>query len=119
MPSLTFQRFGLVGDCHGNSGECVRLKNFVTGAKLTSNTIQHCGLYDYKFGDGKNGEGIYIGTSTNQVRWHDYGEEKKGGINCIRCGIRTIASLQYRDRARLGVWRCGARVMVTVRSVHR
>ncbi|CAM9907708.1 unnamed protein product, partial [Laminaria digitata] len=50
-------------------GECVRLKNFVVGAKLTGNTIQNCGLYDFKLGDEeeKNGEGIYIGTSFNQV----------------------------------------------------
>ena len=51
-------------------GECVRLKNFVVNADVSGNTIQHCGLYDYEFGDGKNGEGIYIGTSTNQV-WRD------------------------------------------------
>ena len=51
-------------------GECVRLKNFVVNAHVSGNTIQHCGLYDYEFGDGKNGEGIYIGTSTNQV-WRD------------------------------------------------
>ena len=51
-------------------GECVRLKNFVVGAKLVANTIQNCGLYDFKFGDQdeKNGEGIYIGTSFKQVR---------------------------------------------------
>ena len=53
-------------------GECVRLKNFVINANITDNTIQHCGLYDFEFAgnsttSGKNGEGIYVGTSSNQV----------------------------------------------------
>lgn len=62
---------------HGStwcSGECVRLKNFVVHAEITGNTITTCGVHDYKFGDAltdtdadKNGEGIYIGTSINQV----------------------------------------------------
>ena len=35
----------------------MRLKNFVVGAKLVANTIQNCGLCDFKFGgqDEKNG----------------------------------------------------------------
>ena len=54
-------------------GECVRLKNFVVNASITDNTIAHCGIYDFVFPDnttntGKNGEGIYIGTSSKQVR---------------------------------------------------
>lgn len=53
-------------------GECVRLKNFVINANITGNTIEHCGMFDFEFAensttDGKNGEGIYIGTSSNQV----------------------------------------------------
>ena len=48
--------------------ECVRLKDFVTGAAISHNMIQNCGIYDYKFDGGeKNGEGIYIGTSSKQV----------------------------------------------------
>ncbi|CAM9780013.1 unnamed protein product, partial [Laminaria digitata] len=60
-------------------GECVRLKNFVINANITDNTIQHCGMYDFEFGDsssGKNGEGVYIGTSSNQ--W-TYGEDRCNG----------------------------------------
>ncbi|CAN0173333.1 unnamed protein product [Ascophyllum nodosum] len=52
--------------------ECVRLKNFVTGATITNNLIQDCGIYDYVLSDGvenKNGEGVYIGTAEDQ--WHD------------------------------------------------
>lgn len=48
--------------------ECVRLKNFVTGAIIQNNTIEGCGIWDYRFGnEGKNGEGIYTGTSSKQV----------------------------------------------------
>ena len=46
----------------------MRLKDFVTGSIISNNTIQTCGVYDYQLGEGeKNGEGIYIGTSSNQV----------------------------------------------------
>lgn len=52
------------------SGECVRLKNFVTGAQVTDNFIENCGVHDYQFDSSdKNGEGIYIGTSSQQVRY--------------------------------------------------
>jgi hypothetical protein len=51
-------------------GECIRLRYFVQGANIHHNTILNCGLYDFAFGEGgKNGEGIYIGTSSNQ--WND------------------------------------------------
>ena len=51
------------------SGECIRLKNFVINSDINGNTIEDCGLYDYAFdGPNKNGEGVYIGTSTSQVR---------------------------------------------------
>lgn len=50
------------------SGECVRLKDFVVNANITGNTIQNCGIYDYEFlSNEKNGEGVYIGTSSTQV----------------------------------------------------
>lgn len=49
----------------------MRLRNWVTNSVLTNNTIEHCGVYDYVFGDGvdKNGEAIYVGTSSTQ--WTD------------------------------------------------
>ncbi len=51
-------------------GECIRLRYFVQGANIHHNTILNCGLYDFVFHEGgKNGEGIYIGTSSNQ--WND------------------------------------------------
>lgn len=51
------------------STECVRLKNFVTNAQIMDNTIKYCGVYDFAFQHGgQNGEGVYIGTSSTQVR---------------------------------------------------
>lgn len=51
-----------------DSGECVRLKNNVINAELLDNTIFNCGIHDYEFdSEDKNGEGIYIGTSSTQV----------------------------------------------------
>ncbi|MGQ0744949.1 MAG: right-handed parallel beta-helix repeat-containing protein [Acidimicrobiales bacterium] len=48
-------------------GECVRLRYFATANLLAENRISQCGLDDYRFGgDGKNGEGIYIGTAPEQ-----------------------------------------------------
>lgn len=56
---------------HVNRGECVRLKRFVMNPDITGNIIEKCGLFDFTFDDGnKNGEGVYIGTSTDQVRGH-------------------------------------------------
>ena len=51
-------------------GECIRLRYFVRGAHIHHNTIQNCGVWDFVFRDGgKNGEGIYLGTSSEQ--WND------------------------------------------------
>lgn len=49
-------------------GECVRLKNEVVNAQIVNNVIQDCGVHDYVFARGeKNGEGVYIGTSSKMV----------------------------------------------------
>ncbi|CBJ32749.1 FirrV-1-B30 precursor [Ectocarpus siliculosus] len=54
-------------------GECVRLKDGVTNAKIFSNTITNCGIHDYMFESGDmNGQGVCIGTSSDE--WPD-GEE--------------------------------------------
>jgi hypothetical protein len=51
-------------------GECVRLRYYVQGALLQNNVIGPCGWHDFPngvwAGDGKNGEGIYIGTAPEQ-----------------------------------------------------
>jgi hypothetical protein len=51
-------------------GECIRLRYFIQHANIHNNTIQHCGVHDFVFhAGGKNGEGVYVGTSSNQ--WGD------------------------------------------------
>ena len=53
--------------CDG-SMECIRMRNFVTNAVITNNLIEDCGIYDFQYQfDGKIGEAVYIGTSSNQV----------------------------------------------------
>ncbi|CAM9555799.1 unnamed protein product, partial [Choristocarpus tenellus] len=50
-------------------GECMRMRYFVTYAEIYDNTIQDCGIQDYRVepdSGGKNGEGLYIGTSYSQ-----------------------------------------------------
>ncbi len=58
---MTFQNAG---------GECIRFRYFVQNSEVAYNTITNCGAYDFKFDEGgKNGEGVYIGTSSKQ--WND------------------------------------------------
>ncbi len=52
------------------AGECVRLRYFAHNNEISQNTIGPCGVADFKFpSDNKNGEGIYLGTSSEQ--WSD------------------------------------------------
>lgn len=70
-------------------GECVRLKNFVSNSQITDNTIEHCGVYDYQFNEGKkNGEGIYIGTSNKQVTKQITVVVRSTHSVCLRCHLR-------------------------------
>ncbi len=58
---MTFQRAG---------GECLRLRYFAQHNEIAYSTFLACGLFDFEFADGgKNGEAIYIGTSSTQ--WED------------------------------------------------
>ncbi|CAM9477454.1 unnamed protein product, partial [Hapterophycus canaliculatus] len=60
-------------------GECVRLRYSVVGANITRNTIQDCGIHDYRFNSTeKNGEGIYIGTASSQ--WVDGPDESNHNV---------------------------------------
>ena len=50
-------------------GECVRLRHFVTNSFVEDNVITNCGIFDYEYDNGgKNGEAVYMGTSSKQVR---------------------------------------------------
>ncbi|MDP3881388.1 MAG: DUF1565 domain-containing protein, partial [Nanoarchaeota archaeon] len=51
-------------------GEALRLRYFIRNAEVAYSTFENIGVYDFKFnGGGKNGEAIYLGTSSNQ--WAD------------------------------------------------
>lgn len=51
-------------------GECLRLRYFAQYNEIDHSTFAHCGAFDFQFNQGgKNGEAIYIGTSSNQ--WAD------------------------------------------------
>lgn len=51
-------------------GECVRLRYFVQNSEIANSTFRNCGVHDFLFNaGGKNGEGIYVGTSSTQ--WGD------------------------------------------------
>ena len=53
-----------------SGGECLRLRYFATKAEIAHNTITNCGVRAFVFNaGGKNGEGIYLGTSNKQ--WGD------------------------------------------------
>lgn len=46
----------------------MRLKQFVTNSEIIDCDVSYCGVHDYRYNEGsKNGEAIYIGTSSNQV----------------------------------------------------
>jgi hypothetical protein len=50
-------------------GECLRLRYFIRDADVGFNRFENCGVHDFKFGGKKNGEAIYLGTSSTQ--WED------------------------------------------------
>ena len=50
-------------------GECSRFRYYVTMSEYTGNHVENCGVHDFKFGGAKNGEALYVGTSSNQ--WGD------------------------------------------------
>ncbi|CAM9272287.1 unnamed protein product [Scytosiphon promiscuus] len=62
-------------------GECLRLKYFVTNAKIHGNEILDCGIHDFRYDQGgKTGEGVYVGTAMNQ--WNNDGMPTNGVDIC-------------------------------------
>lgn len=48
-------------------GECLRLRYFVQYSEIAYSTFENCGIYDFRqAGGGKVGEGVYVGTSSEQ-----------------------------------------------------
>lgn len=63
-----------IADC---GGECLRLRSFITNAEVVGNKFEGCGRHDFMFpSSSKNGEAIYVGTSSNQ--WGD-GKNSRSG----------------------------------------
>ncbi|MFW5852985.1 MAG: hypothetical protein ACOCUR_03060, partial [Nanoarchaeota archaeon] len=53
-----------------SGGEAMRLRYYAEDAEIAHCTFENIGMHDFKFdAGGKNGEAIYIGTSSNQ--WDD------------------------------------------------
>ncbi len=53
-----------------SGGEAVRIRYFAHDNEVANSKFENIGIYDFKFHDGgKNGEAIYLGTSSNQ--WAD------------------------------------------------
>jgi hypothetical protein len=57
-------------DFKNSGGEALRMRYYIQGAEVAFNKFDNIGVYDFKFNEGgKNGEAIYLGTSSNQ--WAD------------------------------------------------
>lgn len=71
-PGVGVKRFAVRNMTLKNAGgECVRLRYLAEDAEVAGNRIGPCGIYDFKFnGGGKDGEGVYIGTSPEQLGQH-------------------------------------------------
>ncbi|CAM9195519.1 unnamed protein product, partial [Laminaria digitata] len=67
--------------------ECVRLRHFVTYAVIEDNIILDCGLLDFEYDDGQNGEGVYIGTALAQ--WDEAKNFSGGEDVCLGNVIRN------------------------------
>lgn len=57
-------------DFLNSGGEALRLRYFAKNNEISYCNFKNVGVHDFKFNDGgKNGEAIYLGTSSNQ--WND------------------------------------------------
>ena len=57
-------------DLRNAGGECLRLRYFVSDSEIRNTHFTRCGVFDFAFRSSKkNGEGIYLGTSSTQ--WGD------------------------------------------------
>lgn len=52
-----------------SGGECMRARYFITHLEVVGCHIENCGVYDFVLGGmkAKNGELLYLGTSSNQI----------------------------------------------------
>jgi hypothetical protein len=65
-------------------GECVRLRYFVQYSEIAYSTFKNCGIYDFRLDNGgKVGEGIYVGTSSEQWEENPTNEPDATAYNWI------------------------------------
>lgn len=70
---------------HDAQGECVRAKYHSQHNIFENNRIKRCGREDYGGGgDGKNGEGIYLGTAPEQLDRNPTPERDATNFNIVR-----------------------------------
>lgn len=70
---------------HYAQGECVRMKYQSIKNTVQRNRFEYCGLHDFGGGgDGKNGEGIYLGTAPEQIDRNPTAEIDHTNANLIR-----------------------------------
>ncbi len=71
------------------AGECVRVKYFSTGNEVAGNRIERCGRDFDAEDDEKNGEGVYIGTSPEQLHRNPTGEHDASNNNWVHDNVVT------------------------------
>ncbi len=70
---------------HDAQGECVRFKYHAAYNTFEKNRIERCGREDFAgSGDGKNGEGVYLGTAPEQLSRNPSPEVDHTNYNVIR-----------------------------------
>lgn len=70
---------------HQAQGECVRAKYHSSQNVFSNNRVEDCGRGDFVLGgDGKNGEGIYLGTAPEQLDRNPTPESDKTNQNIVR-----------------------------------
>lgn len=70
---------------HDAQGECIRAKYHSSHNVFSNNRVENCGREDFvEGGDGKNGEGIYLGTAPEQLDRNHTPERDTTNFNIIR-----------------------------------
>lgn len=73
---------------HHAQGECIRAKYHSSHNVFSNNRVEDCGRRDFAGdGDGKNGEGIYLGTAPEQLEKNPTRETDRTNNNVIRQNV--------------------------------
>lgn len=69
---------------HHAQGECIRIKYQSSHNRIENNRVEYCGLEDFGGGgDGKNGEGVYIGTAPEQLSKNPTKQPDQSSFNLV------------------------------------